>query len=184
MICLTATNTEEKYLKIMSNPNYNMGNNQEKKYTLSTPDNSLLIIVGLLIIIGFMAIFSAGMAKSFAETSNSFYYLSKQLICFVLGCGALFIGSKIPYKKWADWAIPIAWTVVGLLIAVHLFGVTANGATRWLNIGPIQFQPSEAAKLSIVALLAKAFSTSAALSLTSFSFLFATLSIHKNPLHL
>lgn len=142
----------------MSNPNYNMETNQEKKYTLSTPDNSLLVIVGLLIIIGFMAIFSAGMARSYAESSNSFHYLSKQLICFILGCGALFITSKIPYKKWDEWAIPIAWGVVGLLLAVHFCGVTANGATRWLNIGPLQFQPSEAAKLSVVALLAKAFS--------------------------
>ena len=41
---------------------------------------------------------------------------------------------------------------------VHIWGTTVNGATRWLTIGSIQFQPSEAAKLSVIMLLSSAFS--------------------------
>ena len=45
-------------------------------------------------------------------------------------------------------------------MGVHFAGTTVNGATRWLAIGPIQFQPSEAAKLSVIMLLSSAFSRS------------------------
>ena len=55
-------------------------------------------------------------------------------------------------------SVHFAWVIVGLLIMVHFSGTTVNGATRWLTLGPIQFQPSEAAKLAVIMLLASAFS--------------------------
>lgn len=142
----------------MSNPNYDTGRTEDKKFSFTTCDHTLLFIVLALIIIGFMAIFSAGIPKSTALGASETHFISKQFIGFIGGAVLMFIASKFPYRKLEKAAIPFAWFVVFLLICVHFDGVTTNGATRWLNIGPIQFQPSEMAKLAVILLLAKAFS--------------------------
>lgn len=44
---------------------------------------------------------------------------------------------------------------IGLLIFVHFKGVNLNGSTRWINLGPIQFQPSELVKIFVILVMAK-----------------------------
>ena len=61
-ICLIAMNTGEKCLKTMSNPNYT-NRHKEQKPSLGAHDSTLVFIVFFLIIIGFLAIFSAGAPK-------------------------------------------------------------------------------------------------------------------------
>jgi rod shape determining protein RodA len=48
--------------------------------------------------------------------------------------------------------------MVGFLLLVEIFGATRLGATRWINLGFFQFQPSEFAKLALIIVLAKFFS--------------------------
>lgn len=152
----------------MSNPNYNAIISQEGKFSLSTYDHTLLFIVLFLIIIGFLAIFSAAIPKTISYGVNSTYFVGKQLAGFLIGFALMMACSHMPYKKLDKYAIPFAWLIVGLLVAVHLWGDTTNGATRWLNIGPVKFQPSEAAKLSVILLLASAFSKSINIFSTKF----------------
>ena len=142
----------------MSNPNYDVESSGEQKFSLTTYDHTLFFIVLSLIIIGFMAIFSAGIPKSAALGASETHFISRQFIGFIGGFILMFIASKIPYRKLEKAAFPFAWFVVFLLICVQFCGVTTNGATRWLNVGPIQFQPSEFAKLAVILLLAKCFS--------------------------
>ena len=148
-------NTGGKYLKTMSNPNYN---EPQPQIILSTYDHTITFIVLFLIIIGFLSIFSAGAPKCIMQGTSSTFFVLRQFVWFIIGLIAMFLISKFSYKKLDKLALPFAWTVVGLLIAVHLFGTTVNGATRWLTLGPIQFQPSEAAKLAVIMLLSSAFS--------------------------
>ena len=143
----------------MSNPNYsNINQRQNTTVILSGYDTKLTFIVLFLIIIGFLAIFSAGAPKCIIQGTYSTYFVVRQFIWFVLGFIAMTAISKINYKSLDKLSIPFAWIIVALLVCVHLFGTTVNGATRWLTIGPIQFQPSEAAKLSVIMLLASTFS--------------------------
>lgn len=140
----------------MSNLNYNSEplSNKNPNIILTTHDSTLILIVLFLIIVGFMAIFSAG-----APLSNpSTFFVARQFIWFILGIIAMYIISKISYKIYDKFSLSFSWFIVILLIAVHFFGTTVYGATRWLSIGPIQFQPSEAAKLAVIMLLASAFS--------------------------
>jgi cell division protein FtsW len=63
--------------------------------------------------------------------------------------------SRLDYTRWRQWAWPlIALTAVLLLIPLlpftHSIAPTINGARRWVSLGPIQFQPSEVAKLAVV----------------------------------
>lgn len=141
----------------MSNPNYNerMNNNS---VILSSYDRTLYSIVFFLIIIGLLAIFSAGAPKCIIQGTSSTYFVLRQFIWFILGLIAMHFISHINYKIYDKIAVQFSWLIIFLLICVHFFGTTVNGATRWLTIGPIQFQPSEASKLAVIMLLASSFS--------------------------
>lgn len=151
-------NTEEKCLRTMSNPNYSQQKNNNDGVFLSSYDNTLIFIVLFLIIVGFLAIFSAGAPKCIIQGTHSTFFVARQFVWFILGCIGMFTISQFNYKALNKLSLPIAWIIIGLLIGVHFFGTTVNGAQRWLTLGPIQFQPSEAAKLSVILLLASAFS--------------------------
>lgn len=143
----------------MSNPSYDdYKATQNMPPILSAPDSKLTFIVLFLIIIGFLAIFSAGAPKCIIQGSSSTFFVLRQFIWFILGFIAMSIISKFNYKLLDKVSVKFAWLIIFLLICVHFAGTTVNGATRWLTIGPIQFQPSEAAKLSVIMLLASAFS--------------------------
>lgn len=143
----------------MSNPSYNTPNQQNKtKVMLSPYDSTLTFIVLFLIIIGFLAIFSAGAPKCIMQGTHSTFFVSRQFIWFILGFFAMIFISNINYKIYEKWALPIVWGVIILLLGVQFAGTTVNGATRWLSIGPIQFQPSEISKLAVIMLLASTFS--------------------------
>src|SRR5690606_30738718 len=70
------------------------------------------------------------------------------------GILALVIASRIPYRFYRKIALPLFALTIGLLIAVPIIGDTRGGATRWIELGPVSFQPSELAKLSTVFVLA------------------------------
>lgn len=151
-------NTEEKYLRIMSNPNYNERIKTNNSVILSPHDRKLITIVLFLVIIGLLAIFSAGAPKCIIQGTSSTFFVVRQFIWFILGFIAMLLISHVNYKIYNKLAIPFAWCIIFLLFCVHFWGTTVNGATRWLTIGPIQFQPSEASKLAVIMLLASCFS--------------------------
>ena len=126
---------------------------------VSSPDKALLITVAFLVIIGFMAIFSASAPKCIDEGGNPAQFLIKQLICFVVGFFGLKFFTNYDYKKLGAWNLIFAGTVIFLLMLVDFtpLGVTVNGAKRWINILGFQLQPSEFAKPAVVLLLATIF---------------------------
>ncbi len=126
---------------------------------VSAPDKALLITVAFLVIIGFMAIFSASAPKCIDEGGNPAQFLIKQLICFVVGFFGLKFFTNYDYKKLGAWNLIFAGSVIFLLMLVDFtpLGVTVNGAKRWINILGFQLQPSEFAKPAVVLLLATIF---------------------------
>ena len=126
---------------------------------ISAPDKVLLITVSFLIIIGFMAIFSASAPKCIEEGGNPVQFLFKQFICFVIGFFGLRFFTNHDYKKLADWNMIFAGIIIVLLILVDFtpLGVMVNGAKRWINLFGFQLQPSEFAKPAVVLMLASIF---------------------------
>ena len=141
----------------MSNPRYRK-TDISNSVILSPYDNTLVFIVIFLIIIGLLAIFSAGAPKCIMQGASSTFFVARQFTWFILGLLAMFVLSRINYKLYDKIAIPFAWFVIILLLGVHFFGTTVNGAQRWLTLGPVQFQPSEASKLAVIMLLSSCFS--------------------------
>lgn len=130
---------------------------------VSAPDKTIIIVVSFLVVIGLMAVFSAGAPKSVMQGEDPGSFVLKQSIWLVLGIiGAKFF-ANYDYKNLKFITLIFTWIVVALLAAVHFtdLGQTVNEARRWLVIGPIQFQPSELAKPAVVLLLATAFEKNA-----------------------
>ena len=142
----------------MSNQNYNEHKHAKTSVMFSPYDGKLVTIVLFLVVIGLLAIFSAGAPKCIIQGTSSTFFVYRQLAWFILGGIAMLFVSKVNYKFYDKVAIPFAWFIIVLLLGVHFFGTTVNGAQRWLTLGPIQFQPSEAAKLSVIMLLSSCFS--------------------------
>ena len=116
----------------------------------------LLILMGLLAV-GLTMLYSASSAQSAYDTgyTSTTRYLQKQLVCAVIGLGAMVVMSRIPVDFWYRMAWPLYGVSIVLLLMVLLFGQSVNGARRWINIAGLQFQPSEIAKFTMILLFAR-----------------------------
>ena len=116
-------------------------------------DSIMLILVLILAVLGLLILFSASEYNGRVRFHDSAYYFKKQLFATALGLGAMYLVSSIDYHFFVRLA-PAAYLLSMLLsTAVLLFGQEINGSKRWLNLGPLSFQPSEFAKVSVVLFL-------------------------------
>ncbi len=120
-------------------------------------DLVFLFMLLTLLGIGLVMLYSASYAQSEFDTgyTQSTRYLQKQGICAVIGLVAMVVLSRIPPEFWLRWAWVLYGVSILLLLSVLLFGQSVNGAKRWINIGGLQFQPSEIAKFTLIVLFAK-----------------------------
>ena len=130
---------------------------QEARFRLKG-DTGLLVATFLLIAIGIAMVFST--SYPLAETSRSsdgFYLLKRQLAYAVVALLMLAVGYRLSTRVLRKGARAIFAVSVLLLIAVKLLGREVNGAQAWFSLGPVNFQPSEFAKLALVLGLAAYF---------------------------
>lgn len=131
------------------------------KTYVGAPDKTLFTIVLFLVIIGLMAIFSAGAPRCIAAGTNPAGFAIKQIFAIIIGfVGMNYLSRKdFNYKKLAGVAMPVALFVIFALMIVNYtpLGVEVYGAKRWINLGFAQFQPSEMAKFAVILLLANAY---------------------------
>ncbi len=120
-------------------------------------DIVFLMLLMLLLAVGLTMLYSASYAQSAYDTGYtvSTKYLQKQGICALIGLVAMFAASRIPPGFWLRAAWPVYGISIALLLSVLLFGQSVNGARRWINIGGLQFQPSEIAKFALILLFAR-----------------------------
>jgi len=137
-------------------------------------DFVLLIVVLFLVAFGLLMIYSASSYKAGLDYGDPAFFLKKQLLSTVIGLVALVITVRIPYRFWKELDIWIC--LVGILVIplvkIPGLGVTANGATRWLDLKVVTVQPAEITKLcmiiymaAVIAKLGKKVRTTAGLAL-------------------
>jgi len=120
-------------------------------------DRILFFAILALIVFGLVMIASAGVSYSKTRFDDSYFFFKRQLFFGVLpGLLALIIFSKVNYRFWKKIAVPffIASIIFLILVFIPGLGIKTYGANRWLQLGPISFQPSEMLKLSLVIYLA------------------------------
>lgn len=120
-------------------------------------DKSFLIISLSLLLVGLLILAASSAALSEKNFGTTYYYLLNQLSRGVLiGLVGFFAGLYVPYSFWRKAAVPLM--IVSLMLMALIFipklGFSHGGATRWLQLGPIIFQPSEILKISFVIYLA------------------------------
>ncbi len=109
-----------------------------------------------LITIGLIMLASTGAIPGEAIYHDPYFFLKRQLAALAVGLVAAGVVTRIDYHVWRKLVLPIA-IVVTLLLALVLVpgvGVRIKGSRRWLDLGPINFQPSELAKLAVVLVVA------------------------------
>jgi rod shape determining protein RodA len=123
-------------------------------------DWGLLSLVLVLCTVSVLEIYSATLHTKFSG------FHTKQVLFIAAGLVLMFILAKIDYHRLLDWA-PWAYGICILaLVAVKLVGHKALGARRWIQIGPLQFQPSEWAKLVLILAVARYFANLGGRNLT------------------
>jgi len=116
-------------------------------------DYTLLFIVLGLLAYGLIVLYSASTVQSFANFGNANYYIIHQgLYGAVVGLIALYVCSRIDYHQWQKYLPILIFASLFLLFLVKIpgLGIASGGATRWMRLGPISFQPAELAKLVII----------------------------------
>lgn len=118
----------------------------------SGPDIVLVMVVGTLLTIGLIMVYSATFYWSYDEYGNSFHFWSRQVLWVVVGLIALGVVSAIPYDCWQRLAVPAMGLTLLSLILVLFVGDEIFGARRTFFNGSIQ--PGEMAKLAMVVYVA------------------------------
>jgi len=102
------------------------------------------------------AIASVGFAMLYSAADGSFDpWASRQMVRFAMGMAILFVFALVEPRIWLQLAYPAYGFALLLLIAVEVAGTTGMGATRWINLGFIQVQPSELMKITLALALAR-----------------------------
>jgi cell division protein FtsW len=120
------------------------------------PDYFLIALVLVITVFGFIMLASASSELGKVRYNDSYYYLKRQLLYgFAVGAAGFLAAACIRYHRYRRYALPMLLTSIGLLFLVFTpLGVEANNATRWLRLGPVQFQPAELLKLTLIIYLA------------------------------
>lgn len=103
-----------------------------------------LVVFGVANVYGGLSMQTSGLRLALNQVTGA-----------LIGLLLLSIVSRIDYHLWRRLAWPIllatiAFLLIPLLPGTHAIAPTINGARRWVDIGPVNFQPSEAARLSVV----------------------------------
>lgn len=109
-----------------------------------------------LVIAGLLIVSSASTVLSQKNFNTPYYYFLRHALAALVGLGALALAQFVPYRLWKK----LAFTALlfSFLFSAAVFipqlGLTFGGAQRWLKIGPLNLQPSELLKISLIIYLA------------------------------
>ena len=143
-----------------------------KTERLGPVDAPFLALTLLLLGIGLICLYSASYPLAYSKYGNSLYFVLRQGIFAAAGVVVmLFIAYRINYHHLHYLALPALLAALGLMATIKIPGLnsiwkTINNATRWVQIGPIGFQPSELCKAAVI------------LSFSSFAAIFGKKKMH------
>ena len=109
-------------------------------------DLPLLLLLLTVSALGLLVLFSAG--------NGDVDLIRRQAVRLFIAFGVMFVVAQIPpdtLRLWTPWLFTLG---VGMLVAVLVIGSTGKGAQRWLDLGFVRFQPSEALKLLVPMMVA------------------------------
>jgi cell division protein FtsW len=129
---------------------------RERVAAARTSQVFLLAPTVLLTVSGLVVVFSASSVSAFTTYGSSYWFFNRQLMYAAIGATLLLLTSRMRYRAWRRLSVPFLIVTIGLLLlALHpAAGTSAYGASRWIDLGSFTLQPSEFAKLALVAFAA------------------------------
>ena len=117
---------------------------------------SIFLVVAILVSIGIVMIYSASAIYAYGNMGDSLYFLKRHLLYLALGLVLMFVAMSIDINRLKKIAKPaMLFTVILLvLVLVPHIGKEIAGAKRWFKFGPVNFQPSELAKIVTILYMA------------------------------
>ncbi len=122
------------------------------------PDYAVAIVVAVLLAFGLVIMYSISPIlghKTGGGADRNFYFIH-QLQYVGVGLVVWAGATSFRYDRWRSLAPWLMGAAILSLLALLIPGLasSSNGATRWVNLGPIQFQPAEVLKLAAIVYLA------------------------------
>jgi cell division protein FtsW len=111
---------------------------------------ALAFLIAVFNLLGLVMVMSASSVVALDEYGSSWYFVSRQATWAAVGTVALVITAKVDYHRWRRFAGAFVLLALVLLAVVLPIGTGTRGATRWIGVGPLTFQPSELAKLALL----------------------------------
>lgn len=118
-----------------------------------------LLTTVMLITTGLVALFTASYDKALRMGLSPWYFIERQVVFALMGVAAMVIIQMLPVRfirSTIIFLLPLSLILMLLTIFTGM-GETAMGATRWISIGPLRFQPSELVKVTVILFMANYF---------------------------
>ncbi|MCT7940995.1 rod shape-determining protein RodA [Shewanella sp. SP1S2-7] len=110
--------------------------------------------IDLPLLSGILVLMAFGLFVIYSASGESAAMMERQLTRIGLSLVIMFSVAQINPEVLKRWALPIYVAGIILLLGVHFFGTINKGAQRWLNLGFMEFQPSELMKLAFPIMMA------------------------------
>jgi cell division protein FtsW len=116
---------------------------------------AVFVLTAILVSVGLVMVYSASAVMAQGQGLVPHHYLLRQMSGAVVGLVGLVLAAQLDYRRLR----PLAWPLLGasalMLLVLVIPGTEsiaprANGARRWLLVGPVGIQPSEVAKLALL----------------------------------
>jgi cell division protein FtsW len=120
--------------------------------------NSAFLLILVVLALSSLGLVMLASVSAFvpANQGDPMYFIKRQAIWLLVGVAICVVASRVDYHFW----LKLSWLAIGgsalLMLACFVPGVglEIKGAHRWIDLGPMNFQPVEAAKISVVIFLA------------------------------
>lgn len=118
-------------------------------------DKKIWLLVFLISMISLLAVYTGAGAPMLAEKASTTFYLLKHALLLAAGFTIMFFVSRFDYRTFARISDYLLYLSIPVLVYVLIWGRDINGASRWISVFGLSFQPSDLGKVALLIHLAK-----------------------------
>ncbi len=119
-------------------------------------DKPFCLLIMVLLVFGIVMMFSASYAKALADGNDGYFYVMRQIKSAAIGLVAMILISLVDYHFLQSTIVAYSFFILSYVLTfiTSFIGSTTADATRWLNVGSFQLQPSEILKVAMIVVFA------------------------------
>lgn len=118
-------------------------------------DKVIWLVIFLITMVSLLAVYTGAGAPVLAAKGSAIYFLIKHAVLLAVGYFIIYIVSNFDYRLFARISDYLLYLSIPVLIIVLVYGRDVNGASRWISIFGLSFQPSDLGKVALLIHLAK-----------------------------